>query len=183
MGVTEKAEARDVGNRVRQERPHRVGGSGVERRHLLDRGRDVSVRREHEPGAERLREKERVARPRAALRPDAVGVNRADDREPVLRLRVTNRVAAGEDRTRGPHLLGGSSEDGAEHLGRQLFRERGDREGKERRAAHREDIVQCIRCRDATEGRGIVDERGKEVEREDDRALVVELVDGRVIRG
>ena len=49
-------------------------------------------------------------------------------------------------------------------------------------AAHREDVVQRIRRCDAAECRGVVDERREEVEREDDRAVVVELVDDCVVR-
>ena len=179
--VAEETEPRDVGDGVREEGPHRVGRGGVERCHLLDCRRDVAVRRQHEAGAERLREEERIAGLRAALRPDAVGMHRADDREPVLRLRVADRVAAGENRACRTYLLCGGREDGTEHLGRKLFREGGDRQSEERRAAHRVHIVERIRRRNPAEGRWIVDERREEVEREDDRPLVVELVDGRII--
>ena len=107
----------------------------------------------------------------------------ADDSEAVLRLRVADRVPAREDRTGRAHLLGRRREDGAEHLGRQLLRERSDRKREQRRAAHRKDVVERIRRCDASERCGVVDERREEVEREDDRALVVELVDRGVVGG
>ena len=132
---------------------------------------------------ERLRQEERIARPRAALRPEAVRVHGADDCEPVLRLVVAQRVAAGEDPAGRAHLLVGGAEDRGERLVRQALREGGDREREERRAAHREDVVERVRRGDAPEERGVVDERREEVEREDERALVVELVDDGVVGG
>ena len=58
---------------------------------------------------------------RAALRPDAVGVHRADDREPVLRLLVADRVPACEQTAGRAHLRVSCGEDRAEHLDRQLL--------------------------------------------------------------
>ena len=69
----------------------------------------------------------------------------------------------------------------AEHLRRKLLRERGDREREERSAAHREDVVERVRRGDRAERPRIVDERREEVDREDDRALVVEAVDRGVV--
>ena len=111
--MAEQAEAGDVGDGVRRERPQHVGRAVVEHRHPPRRLGDVALPREHEPGAERLRQEDRVARPGAALRPDAVGMDGADDREPVLRLGVADRVAAGEDRARRAHLFVGGREDRA----------------------------------------------------------------------
>ena len=107
----------------------------------------------------------------------------ADDREPVLRLVVAQRVPAGEHRAGGADLLVGGAEDRGERLVRQALGEGGDREREQRRAAHREDVVERVRRGDPAEERRIVDERREEVEREDERALVVELVDGGVVRG
>ena len=110
-------------------------------------------------------------------------MDHADDREPVLRLGVANRVPACEDRARCANSLVGAGEHLAEHLDRELLGKRGDGEREERRAAHREDVVQRVRRRDRTEGSRIVDERWEEVDREDDRALVVQAVDGCVVGG
>ena len=64
----------------------------------------------------------------------------------------------------------------------ELLREGRDREREQRRAAHGEDVVERVRRRDPSEERRVVDERREEVDREDERALVVEPVDGRVVR-
>ena len=120
---------------------------------------------------------------RSGLRPDRVRVDRADDRESVLRLRVADRVPAREDRARGAHPLVRAGEDVAEHLDRKLLGKRCDREREQRRATHREDVVQRIRGRDRAEGARVVDEGREEVDGEDERALVVEAIDRRVVRG
>ena len=190
MGMPEEAEAGDVRNGVRRERSQHSRSVCVQGGHRLDRAREVlarheplSVRGEHEARAERLRQEEHVAGTGTRLRPDAGRVDRADDREAVFRLLVANRVTACENRTCISHLLGG----GGEHIGhdsrRQLLGESRDREREQRRAAHRKDIVERVRRRDPPEDRRIVHERREEVERENERTLVVELVHRRVVGG
>ena len=110
-------------------------------------------------------------------------VHGADDREPVLRLLVADRVPAGEQAAGLAHLRVGGGEDRREHLDRQLLGERRDRKREQRRAAHREDVVQRIRRGDRAVVGRVVDDRREEVDGEDDRPLVVELVDGGVVRG
>ena len=115
------------------------------------------------PRPERLRQEERVAGPGAALRPVAGRVHRADDREAVLRLIV--------------------AEDRSECLVGQALGEGGDREREQRQPTHREDVVEGVGRRDPAEERGVVDEWREEVEREDERALFIELVDDCIVRG
>ena len=92
-------------------------------------------------------------------------------------------MPAREEPARRAHLLVGRGEDLGEHLHRQLFREGGDREREERRTAHCEDVVERVRCRDGAIVGGVVDDGREEVEREDQRALVVDAVYRRVVRG
>ena len=181
--VAEQPEAGHVGDRVRPEGAQHVGPVLVQGRHPLDRGRLLVVAAgvEHERRAERLRQEQRVAGPRARLRPDTVRVHGADDGEPVLRLLVPDRVATGQNRPRRAHLLVGGGQDRRDRLLRQLFRELGDREREQRPAAHREHVVERVRRRDRPEDMRVVDERREEVEREDERGLVVEPVDGGVV--
>jgi hypothetical protein len=110
-------------------------------------------------------------------------VNRSDDREPVLRLRVADRVPAREDRPGRAHTLVGAGQDVREQLDRKLFRERGDREREEREPAHGEDVVERVRCRDRAERPRVVHEGWEEVDREDDGPVRVEPVHRRIVRG
>ena len=188
--VPEQAEARHVGHRVRREGPEGIGGIAVERAHRghgrierTRRGASLALRLEHEPRAEGLRQEERVARPGAALRPDSVRVDGADDGQAVLRLVVADRVAAGENRSGRADDLVRAGEDLAQHLGRQLLGEGRDREREQRHPAHCKDVVERVRRRDRPEGPRVVDDGREEVDGEDERAVVVEPVHGRVVGG
>jgi hypothetical protein len=190
VGVAEQPEAGHVGDGARLEGPQRVGRIRVERRHppdcLRERlivGEPALVAVEDESCPERLRQEERVPGPGTGLRPDRVGPHGADDGEAVLRLVVPQRVPAGEDRAGSADLLVGAVEDRAHDAELELLREASDREREQRRAAHREHVVERVRRRDPPERMRVVDERREEVEREDDRAVVVEAVDGRVVGG
>ena len=95
-----------------------VGCILVQRAHPADRALELHVAREallvaghDQPGSERLRQEERVAGPRAVLRPDPVRPHGADDREPVLRLGVANRVPTRKQAAGGAHLLVRRGED------------------------------------------------------------------------
>ncbi len=186
--MPEQAEAGHVRDRARRKRAQPLGGVAIEDGHPLGRRGDALLvppplagRVQDEAGPERLRQEERVARTRARLRPVAVRMHRPDHREPVLRLVVAERVAAGEDRACLTNLPVGAGEDGRDRLVRQALRQRRDREREQRRAAHRVDVVEGVRRGDAAVEAGIVDERREEVEREDERPLVVEPVHGGVV--
>ncbi len=98
-------------------------------------------------------------------------MSRADDGEPELRLRIPDRVAAGERSARLANLGRSAVEDRRHRLPRQLLGEGRDREGKQDSAAHRKDIAQRVCRGDLAVHSRIVDERGKEVERPDDRQI------------
>ena len=119
--------------------------------------------------------------PRAALPQQPVRMRRADHRQPVLRLGVADRVAAGERAAGLADLVGGAVEHGGEHVPRQLLGERRDRQREQDPAAHREHVAQRVRRRDLAERPGVVDERREEVERADDREVVADPVGGRVV--
>ena len=76
----------------------------------------------------------------------------------------------------------GAVEDRAHHLVRQLLGQRRDREREQRHAAHREHVVERVRRGDRAEVVRVVDDRREEVDREDERTLVVEPVDRSVVR-
>ena len=107
VNMTEEPEPRNVRDGVHVLRPEHVRRVLVQRLHPADRAlellgsdRPVLVPGHDQPGAERLRHVERVTRLRGVLPPDPVGMDAADHRQPVLRLRVPNRVPAGEQRAR-----------------------------------------------------------------------------------
>ena len=160
----------------------------LSRAHPVDRGGEVRLgwscpaRAGHEHArAERLGQHEPVARSGAALAQQAVGVGGADDREAVFRLRVADRVAAGE-RAAGLADLGrGAREDLGQDVARQVLGECRDRQREQDPAAHREDVRQRVRRRDLAERPRVVDERREEVERADDREVVADPVDGGVV--
>ena len=118
VGVPGEPEAGDVGDGVRPDQANQIGGRPVQRPHPADRlvehRQPALGAAEHERGPERLRQIERVPGTRARLRPDAVRADGADDGEPVLRLGIANRVAAGQHRAGRPHLRLGAVEDGAD---------------------------------------------------------------------
>jgi hypothetical protein len=128
---------------------------------------------QHEPGAERLGQEQRVAglRPDFGQTPSGCTVpttaspyfgSRSRIVWPPARIAPAARTCASARR---------GSRDG---LLRQLLRELGDREGQQRPPAHREHVVEGVRRRDRPEVARVVDERREEVEREDERRLVVE---------
>ena len=185
-----KAEPRDVGDCAGLERTDGIGRGTVELDHRLDRclerarGRDpIPLRLQDEARTQRFREEENVPRARTGLRPDPLRMHQAHDREAVLRLVVANGVTSREDRAGRAHPLLGTGEHLPEHLDGKLLGKRGNRERQQRSAAHREDVVERVRRGNGTEGPRIVDEWREEVDREHDRALVVEPVHRRVVGG
>ena len=188
--MAEQTEARHVGDRVRRDSVQQRRDVGVQRLHQGDRRRERLVAHasflaavDEESGAQRLRQVELVAGARAALRPDRIRRHGADDRQAVERLLVAQRVAAGQHTARLAHLRRGTREHGGNRLAGQRLRKRSDRQCDERRRAHGEDVVERVRGGDRAEVAGVVDDRREEVDREDERALVVELVDRRVVGG
>ena len=183
--MAEQPEPRHVRDRVRHHRPDGIGGGPVQRAHPphgLGRVGEPPLRTaQDERGAERLRQVEKVAGPRAGLRPHRLRIDGADDGQAVLLLGVANRVAAGEQR---PGIADGAFRPGKDtphDLHGQVFRERRHGEGQQRQAPHREDVVERVRRRDRAEVVGVVDDRREEVDGEDQRPLGVEPVDGGVV--
>ena len=168
--------AQDVGRFVVQ-RPHPANGA----LELLCARIAALVAGHDQAGAERLGQEERVAGAGAVLGPDRVWVDHADDCEPVLRLGVADRVASSQKAAGGTDLGIGGGKDLREHLHRKLLRKCRDREREQRRAAHRKHVVERVRRRDRAVVARVVDDGRKEVERENQGALVVQAVHSRVV--
>ena len=185
--VAEQPEAGDVGDRVRRERAaaasaasrfsvriHRTASAGV--------GEAALRAAEHERGAERLRQVERVARaarPPSARSPsgETVPTTASPYFGSASRIVWPPASIAPAARTwrSAPSKIARTVSVGSSSG------KRGDREREQRHAAHREDVVQRVRRGDRAEVVGVVDDRREEVDREDERPLVVELVDRRVV--
>ena len=86
----------------------------------------VARRRQHDAGAERLRQYQRVARVRAGLCDHLPWMHESGDGEPILRLHVVQRVAAGDDAACLGHLAGAAFEDLPKDRRIEIFREGGD---------------------------------------------------------
>ncbi len=188
--VAEEPEPGDVGERVHRaargedlprrpvERAHHLDGAIDERRVgllRLDRGG-------RDPAAERLREEEHVARARAHVPEDAIGVDDAGDRHPVLGLGVVDRVAAEDGRAGEPRRLRAAAQDLSEQLHRELRDRPADEvQREERPRAHRPHVGERVRRGDAAEPVRVVHDGREEVDRLDDRLGVREPVHGGVV--
>ena len=93
-----------------------------------------------------------VPRSRARLPPEQVRVGDADDGEPVLRLRVADRVPAGKHRAGLVRLGRRGVEDRPNGLDREAPRETPQSRARAA-AAHRRNVVQRVRRRDGAEER------------------------------
>ena len=165
-------------------------GRAVEREHGLDGGGDVLgggrfalEGGRHDSGAEGLGEKETVARERSRFGQDALWMDRAGDAEAILRLVVGDGMSAGDHRAGLGDLAGAPLKDRGQQVGGQVFGESGDVERQQDIATHGVDVAHAVRRRDRAVGPGIVDDRGEEVDRLNDRQLGRELVDRRVVAG
>ena len=123
-----------------------------------------------------------VARPCAGVAPDAVGVHEPGHGEPVERLGGRDRVPAEDGRSGRERHVGPAAQDLAHVAVGQIAREAADREREERLTAHREDVRDRIRGRDAPVVVGVVDDRREDVDRLHDRLIVVQLHDRGVVQ-
>jgi hypothetical protein len=189
--VTEQAEARDVGQRVGAGGARLLGRAFVEPGHHADRPLDQRVvrepaldRRGHGAGAERLGQHQHVALAPPGVREDRAGIHDAGDRHPVLGLGVVDRVPADQRRPRGRGRVGAAAQDLGQHLTAQrLQREGHEVQGRHGARAHRVDVRERVRGRDAPEPVRVVDDRREEVDRLHDRQLVREGDHARVVGG
>ena len=80
--------------------------------------------------------------------------------------------------------LGAAGEDLGEHVGTELAeRERDEVQRQDRRRPHRVDVGERVGGGDPAEVARVVDDRGEEVDGLDQRQVVAEPIDGRVVGG
>ena len=164
-------------------------GVTVQRQHAGDRCSGVvcgviarARRREHDACAKRLREHECIARQRAGLPEHARRMHGSSHGQPVLRLGIVQRVAAGDDAARLGHLLRAAEQDAREDRRIEVFGKPDDVEREQHLAAHRVHIAHRVRCGDGAKQVRIVDDGRKEIHRLDDRKIVGEAIHGGIIR-
>ena len=109
-------------------------------------------------------------------------MHETDHDQSVDRLDRVDAVAAGDrDAGRCADRFA-AVQDAADRLHRQLVDRHADqRQREQRRAAHRVDVRDRVRCGDAAEVERIVDDRHEEVGGRDDRLLVVQPIHRRVV--
>ena len=134
--------------------------------------------------SDRLGQHQRVAGFRGRVREHRVGVDGADHRQAVLRLRVVDRVAAGDEAAGRRGRRGPAVEHARQQLERQPFaRPRHEVQREQRGAAHRVDVGERVRGRDPAPVVRVVDDRREEVGGDDDGEVVTEPVDRGVVGG
>jgi hypothetical protein len=107
-----------------------------------------------------------------------------DHGHPVLRLVIFDGVAA-DDRDAGlARDLRAAGEDAGKYFRPEfLHGVRGDVQSADRRSAHRIDVGERVRRRDAPEVIRIVDDRREEIDGLNDREVVAQPIDARIVAG
>ena len=136
--------------------------------------------REH-AAAERLGEHQHIARLRADIFEDAVGMDESRDAQAVLWLVILNGVAARDDASGLDGFGMPTLQNGANVLFRQAVRHAQKVHREFRLAAHGVHVAQRVRRGDLTEEIRIVHNGGEEVDRLDDGDLVGDAVHGGVV--
>ena len=138
--------------------------------------------RQDQAGTEALRQDEDVAGLRAGLRDQPVRVADAHDGQPVLGLRVDHGVAAGDDAARLRHLVGATGEHVRQDRRVHAVREAGDVQAQHYLSTHGVDVAHGVGGSDGAVRPGVVYHGREEVQRHDHGRLVVQLVDGSIVR-
>ena len=170
--VAEEGEAGHVRAGVDAVLHHHVACGLVERRHEADSqrlavlGQKISLfRRRENADAKRLCKKQHVAGLRAGVREDFVRVDKARHGQPVFRLVVVDRVAAGDERARLVDLVVAAAQNVMHGLLRHGLRHGHDVEAELRLTAHGVDVRQRIRRCDLAEGIRVVRDGREEIDR------------------
>ena len=187
--MAQQSEARDIGQRVNARESGQPHAGSIELRRAGDQFPILSVgdlllleRGAVDADAERLAEDDRVARLRLRVALDAARIDQADGDQAVDRLHRIDAVAAGDGNAGSLADRFAAVEDSAHRLERQLVdRHRHQRQREERTPAHGVDIRDGVGRGDRAEVERIVDDRHEEIGRRDDRLILADLIDRRVV--
>src|SRR5205085_10202309 len=131
----------------------------------------------HDADAERLAENQYIARPRAVIAFDAVGMNQSEGDETINGLERIDRMSARDRDVRLSANRLSAGDDALYRFDRDLrYRHPQQRKRHERRAAHSIDIRDRVRSRNASEVERIIDDRHEEISRRDDRLTFVDSI-------
>ena len=169
--VPEQAEAGNIGAAVNLAAVERLGRRAIQLEHGIHGRLHVGLARHfalegrgHHAGAEALGEQQHVARPGAAIGPDAVRMNGAGDGVTELDLAVVHRVAAQNRASRFAHFLRAAGENRAQNIEIAVAGKRHQRQRRDRHAAHGVDIAQRIGRGDGSIREGIVHDGREEID-------------------
>lgn len=127
-------------------------------------------------------EDEDVTGLRTSIANDGRGIHLADDAQPIFRLRVINRMAANDRDAGGTRYVCAAAQNILEQARTQMrARERDEIEREQRTGTHRIDVGQGIGCSNTAEIIGIINDRSEKIRRRDQRAVLIDLINGRVI--
>ena len=150
--MAQQAEPGHVGRGVHSDAEHGTRCASVERGHRRDGGRHIGLtqqvalqRRGQNSRADRLRQHQGIARPRAGVAHDVIRMHFTNDRHAVFGLGVVHRVPAQEEGARRARHV----RPAAQHLAQQIEREPVTRpphevEGEQRRRAHGVDVRERV---------------------------------------
>ena len=194
LEVAQQSEPRDISGGVDRfsQRAHRLGGARVERRHHVHGrrhrrlGDQIAFQRgTQDPGAQELRQHERVAHSSTGIGEKMIGMHFTEGHHPVLRFLVVDGMPSKDECAGLSCHIPTASQRVAEQL--EHLRVAGpphEIQGKERRRAHGIDVAKRVGGGDGTKRVRVIDDRCEEIHAGHDRAIVRQPKDrGIITRG
>ena len=188
--MAEKAKAGDISSGPGETRLRDRGTGKVEHGHELGgflgerfRGETFFNGGRDDARSEWLGEHEVIAGMRSVVGDSAMRMQRSRHREAVKRLGVLHGVTTGKGGSGFGHFVRTAAEDGIHIVERDLVgRHCDDVHRGDRLAPHRVNIRERIGSRDLAEEVGVVDNRGKKIERLHERDFLVDFINRGIIR-
>ena len=189
--MPEQAEAGHVHPGADQFSLREFGADGIQARHQRDRffrerrrGEAALDARGDDAGAERFREHEPIAGPRAGIRDHARRRDEAGHGEAVNRLGIANGVAADERAAGAFRHRRAAAQDRGDDLRRdEIGGHAHDVQGGERSPAHGVNVRERIGRGDLAVGKRVVHDGREEIHRLHEGAIAADAVNARVVRG
>tara|TARA_B100000378_G_scaffold127684_1_gene103075 strand:- start:362 stop:1381 length:1020 start_codon:yes stop_codon:yes gene_type:complete len=187
--VTGQPEPRHIGHRMNARQSRQIGTGRVQPRDGFDhhcvilwrQGLFLQRRRE-DANPQRLAQDHHIARFRARVAPDMIGMDQAKRHQAIDRLDRINAVAAADGNARIAAGHRAAFEDAGDGFGRQpVDRHSHQRQGHDRGGAHGIDIADRVGRGDAAEIQWIVHDRHEEIGRGHQCLLIVQPIDRGIV--